>query len=231
MAKTMCILGCSGLEAEIKELELIKIQAELYNIECDTIVISNSDEFSTTLFPKKHNYIYLSAHGNQYGFGDGKGVYVSWKNFGQILYNSKCLNENSFLLLSCCRGGLNDVAYDLIYFCDKIDFVCGPRYSLYTEETILGFSVFLYNVEYKKLDPIIACEKIKNASDLRFICFDRLEIQTETSYLLRTDKYKITKVDLNNDGVKDEIIIDDNTLADNSYTDEDAANQNPETAL
>lgn len=136
------------------------------------------------------------------------------------------MKDNAFLLLSCCRGGLNDVAFDLIHFCNKIDFVCGPRYSLTTEEIIMGFSVFLYNVEYKDLDPIIACEKIKAASDLRYICFDRLEVQTETSYLLRTEKYKITKVDLNNDGIKDEILIDLNTTAKILYNDEDAANQN-----
>ncbi len=227
MAKRMFILGCSGLAEESQELELIKIQAELYKIECDTHIISNTDEFSTDLFQAKYDYIYLSAHGNENGFGNGEDVYVNWKNFGQILYNSKCLNESSFLLLSCCRGGLNDVAYDLIYFCDKIDFVCGPRYSLYTEETILGFSVFLYNVEYKRLDPIIACEKIKKASDLRFICFDRLEVQTEPSYLITKEKYTITKVDLNNDGVRDEILIDENYTPENIYTDEDGLNQNP----
>lgn len=41
--------------------------------------------------------------------------------------------------------------------------------------TIICFWVFLYNMEIRKTAPVVACEKIKCATDQRFSCYDREE--------------------------------------------------------
>jgi len=46
------------------------------------------------------------------------------------------------------------------------------------------FGVFLYNMEIRGVDPVIACEKIKVATDQRFSCYDRQEENMNlTNYL------------------------------------------------
>ena len=37
------------------------------------------------------------------------------------------------------------------------------------------FGLFLYNMEIRNTDPVVACEKIKCATDQRFSCYDREE--------------------------------------------------------
>lgn len=44
----------------------------------------------------------------------------------------------------------------------------------------------IYNIEIRKVDPIIACEKIKLATDQRFSCYDREE---ESFNLLNYNEY------------------------------------------
>ncbi|MDX1940293.1 MAG: hypothetical protein SFU99_07065, partial [Saprospiraceae bacterium] len=221
------ILGCSELDSEEREINIIETQAELYGIEPIKYGLTSFDDLVEALnLGIQFDFIYLSAHGDEIGFSDQSGnIDVSLKEFGEMLHNNNCLTKNSYLLLSCCRSGLNDVAFDLINFCPGIQFVCGPRLSLSTEEIVMGFSIFLYNIAYKDIDPVIACDKIRNSTDLRFICFDRLEVVTETAFLLRTQKYEILEVDLDGDGMKDEIII--NKIKEDGvvYNDEDALEQ------
>ena len=37
------------------------------------------------------------------------------------------------------------------------------------------FGIFLYNMEMRRVDPVVAYEKIKLATDQRFSCYDREE--------------------------------------------------------
>lgn len=37
------------------------------------------------------------------------------------------------------------------------------------------FGIFLYNMEMRRVNPVVACEKIKLAIDQRFSCYDREE--------------------------------------------------------
>ena len=37
------------------------------------------------------------------------------------------------------------------------------------------FGIFLYNMEERNTDPVVACERIKAATDQRFSCYDRQE--------------------------------------------------------
>lgn len=209
--QTMLILACSGLADESDEINSIQSLCNLYEIDYQTIFISTSEVFFDSLKEgKSYDYIYLSSHGNEYGFSNGtKELDIRWTQFGEVLYNRNILKEESLILLSCCRGGLNDVAFDLINFCPHINYVIGPRTSLLTEEVLIGFSVFLFNFIFRGIDPIVACEKVKSATDLRFMCYDRVEVLTEPAYLLREERYEKLMVDLDGDGVKDEILINE----------------------
>lgn len=67
------------------------------------------------------------------------------------------------------------VAYTLFWNCTHISYVLGPRQSLSSVDMHICFGIFLYNVEIKNNDPVVACEKIKCATDQRFSCYDRQE--------------------------------------------------------
>lgn len=92
-------------------------------------------------------------------------------------------------MLSCCRGGLNEVAYNLFYCCENISYIVGPRQSLYPHDMLISFNILLYNLQHRNIDPIVACEKIKLATDIRFICFDRLETVSDIGYLTHIKNY------------------------------------------
>jgi len=111
-------------------------------------------------------------------------------DFGSILCNAECMEENCVVMLSCCRGGLNQVAYDLFYHCSKITYIVGPRQSLCSHDMLISFNILLFNLEYRFVDPIVACEKIKLATDIRFICFDRLETESQIDYIMHIKKLK-----------------------------------------
>ena len=55
------------------------------------------------------------------------------------------------------------------------DLDLGPRQSLTSADMHICFGIFLYNMEKRNTDPVVACEKIKCATDQRFSCYDREE--------------------------------------------------------
>ena len=118
----------------------------------------------------------MSAHGNSEGFAsEDEKVNMSWQKLAMLLCKSKCMNEDGILMLSCCRGGLMEVAYDIFLTCQQICYVLGPRQSLTSADMHICFGIFLYNMEIRSIDPVMACEKIKLATDQRFSCYDRQE--------------------------------------------------------
>ena len=68
-----------------------------------------------------------------------------------------------------------EVAYDIFLTCQQICYVLGPRQSLTSADMHICFGIFLYNMEIRNTDPVVACEKIKCATDQRFSCYDREE--------------------------------------------------------
>lgn len=175
--KRILILKACGSSDEPHECNGICEQAQLYGIEHVCKCVHDNVELekilsSTGLF----DYIYLSAHGNSEGFAseDGK-VDMSWQKLATMLCHSNCMNEDSILMLSCCRGGLMEVAYDIFLTCQDICYVLGPRQSLNSADMHICFGIFLYNMEIRHVDPVVACEKIRLATDQRFSCYDRQE--------------------------------------------------------
>lgn len=192
----MLILKACGVPGEKEECANIKTQAELYGIhvydECPKTTPELDDILNRGI---TYDYIYLSAHGDSQGFGNEAGtIDLTWMSFGTMLCSSRCMNEDCIVLLSCCRAGLNQVAYDLFYCCNRISYVVGPRQSLYPHDMLIGFNILLYNLEHRNLDPIVSCEKIKLATDIRFICFDRLETETEPGYIMHVKQYSVAEI-------------------------------------
>jgi hypothetical protein len=183
--KKMLILRACGMSAEKHECDSIKTQAEMYELEVHDFCPKTNQELIQILNNGiTYNYIYLSSHGNDEGFGNEAGtVNYSWYDFGIELCYSGCLEPECIVMLSCCRGGLNQVAFDLFYCCLKIDYVVGPRQSLTPHDMLISFNIFLYSLELRRLDPVVACKKIESATDIRFVCFDRLETVTEPAYI------------------------------------------------
>lgn len=177
MKKRILVLkACRSID-EPHECSGICEQAQLYGIESVCKCVKDNEGLESILYSHGlFDYIYLSAHGNVEGFTseDGK-VNMSWQKLAMLLCKSKCMNEDSILMLSCCRGGLMEVAYDIFSTCQQICYVLGPRQSLTSADMHICFGIFLYNLEIRGVDPVVACEKIKLATDQRFSCYDRQE--------------------------------------------------------
>lgn len=192
--KILILLACGHLD-EKKECISIKAQCELYSIDVyqhQPKSTKNLDNILDKYFKQRieFDYIYLSAHGSEFGFGNElETINYDWMDFGIKLCETQCMKEDAVLMLSCCRGGLNQVAYDLFYCCPNIAYIVGPRQSLTSDYMIMAFSILLFNIEHRNTDPIVACEKIKLGTDIRFLCFDRLETEGEASYLMRINSY------------------------------------------
>lgn len=177
MKKRILILKACGSSDEPHECNGICEQAQLYGIESVCKCVVNNDDLESIISSNgQFDYIYLSAHGNSELFAsEDNRVYMSWKKLAMILCNKKVMNEDSILMLSCCRGGLLAVAYDIFLSCSQICYVLGPRQSLTSADMHICFGIFLYNKEIRGTDPIVACERIKLATDQRFSCYDRQE--------------------------------------------------------
>ena len=177
MNKRILVLKACGSSDEPHECNGICEQAQLYGIEPVCKCVHDNEELEKILYSNGlFDYIYLSAHGCSEGFAsEDEKVNMSWKRLAMLLCNSKCMNEDSILILSCCRGGLMEVAYDIFLTCQQICYVLGPRQSLTSADMHICFGIFLYNMEIRGVDPVVACEKIKLATDQRFSCYDRQE--------------------------------------------------------
>lgn len=166
------------------ELANVASQASSYGLECTFRKLQQIKDVDNVLkHSEPFDYLYLCTHGDKQNFGDNCSLDVPWAEFANAVCRSNCMKPDSIFFLACCRGGLNQVAFTLFKQCPNIDYVFGPRTSLTSAELLIGFNIFLYNVEHKGNDPVIAAEKIKAATDIRFKCFDRAEVETDCDYI------------------------------------------------
>ena len=176
--KRLLIISACGSSDEPHECNGICEQAQLYGIESVCKCVKNNEDLERSILYSHglFDYVYLSAHGNAEGFAsEDEKVNMTWQKLAMLLCQSKCMNEDSILMLSCCRGGLMEMAYDIFLTCQQICYVLGPRQSLTSADMHICFGIFLYNMEMRRVDPVVACEKIKLATDQRFSCYDREE--------------------------------------------------------
>lgn len=192
--KRILILKACGNADEPHECNGICEQAKLYGLDTTCVDVKDNAELESILKSNgPFDYIYLSAHGCADAFASEDGqVEMSWDVFAGLLCTAGCMNDDCILMLSCCRGGLMQVAYTLFSNCLHISYVLGPRQSLFPEDMHICFGVFLYNTVIRKLDPVVACEKIKSATDQRFSCYDRQEEEINiTNYYASRQIYKV----------------------------------------
>jgi hypothetical protein len=181
--KEMLILKASE-DVKAAEIGNIVSQAEIYDIKSYVFSIDSYQKLYDTLFtPQKYDYIYLATHGCETSWGNISGtVDISWLNFAAMICGSSVAKEGAIVFHSCCRGGLNQVAWQMFACCPKIEFVCGPRHDLYPEDLITAFNLFLYFIEIKSIDPVRSAEKVLTATDVRLVCYDRIETCVDYSY-------------------------------------------------
>lgn len=184
MNKRILVIKACGSLDEPHECNGICEHAHLYDIDPICQCVRSNNELEQILSSNgQFDYIYLSAHGNSEGFASEDGlVDMSWQKFSMLLCKNNTMNEDSILMLSCCRGGLMKVAYNIFTTCSQICYVLGPRQNLTSADMHICFGIFLYNMEKRGVDPVVACEKIKMATDQRFSCYDREEESINLEY-------------------------------------------------
>ncbi len=183
MKKLLVLVASEDIEeAEVKN---ITSQIELYGIESDRFDIKTKENLSAALHNgSKYDYIYLATHGCDMNFGNVSGsLDVTWIEFAAMICMSECNKEGTIFLHSCCRGGLNQVAWKMFTCCNHIEFVCGPRNNISPLDLITAFNLFLFHVEVRNLDPVVAADKVRIAIDVRLVCFDRLDTEVDPAYL------------------------------------------------
>lgn len=190
MGKRILFLQACGNAAEPHECNCLCEQAKLYSIVPVCPPVRDNGELRTVLLSNgEFDYIYLSAHGCADSFSSSDGnVAMEWSEFASLLCESGCMRDDCVLMLSCCRGGLMQVAYQLFYSCTHISYVLGPRQSLSSIDMQICFGIFLYNVEIRNNDPVVACEKIKSATGQRFSCYDRQEEEINIENYVNTGR-------------------------------------------
>lgn len=172
------------------EIGLVTHQAQFFNI---TVVEETIDSERTLLdIFEKHerekisfDFVYLCTHADSSGFDIKMGIdksEMTWARFAQIVCESGVLNYNTVFLLACCRGGLFKVATDMFAVCNKINFICGAKWTLRPADLSTGFVVFLYNLCFKSAEPSYAAQKATAATDYTFVCHDRSEIESHPQF-------------------------------------------------
>ncbi|MFZ0434436.1 MAG: hypothetical protein WAL87_00470 [Chthoniobacterales bacterium] len=161
----------------IAETQHIKTIADLIGIECDQLVITSLDEvIAGVVGGEQFDYIYLCGHANEHGFGEADGSRMfAWGKFALALCNANWLNTGGILFLATCRGGLRSIADTMFRMCGKIDYICGPRWSVDKHDLTAGFHSFIYNLEIRNEEPAVAVERASSATGRHFFCYDRLE--------------------------------------------------------
>jgi hypothetical protein len=172
------------------EIGLITHQGQFLGINVKEETVENEQSL-IDIFNKygeigfEFEFVYLCTHADSNGFDIEMGVNKSemtWARFGQLVCESGILNDNTVFLLACCRGGLFKVSTDLFAVCNKINFVCGAKWTLRPADLATGFVVFLYNICFKKAEPFYASQKATLATDYSFVCHDRAEIESHPQF-------------------------------------------------
>jgi hypothetical protein len=180
MAKDILIVKASS-DICVAEVNHLKAIAGLYSMNVCVAELNTIDEFKVQVCKgRRFDYLYIAAHADLKGFGEANGTpYFQWEEFALALCEADCLNPGAVLMLACCRGGLKTVAYSLFYSCDRIDYICGPRWTVTSHELSAGFHVFIYNLEVRREQPSTAVERVSKATGYDFFSYDRVEIEDQ----------------------------------------------------
>ena len=153
MSKEILTINACCSSDEPHECIGICEQVIWYRIESVCKCVHNNEDLEKILYSNGLlDYLYLSAHGCPEGLASkDEKMNMSWKRLATLLCHSKCMNEDSILMLSCCRGGLMEVAYDIFLTRQQICYVLGPRQSLTSADMHICFGIFFIIWKYMVL--------------------------------------------------------------------------------
>ena len=174
--KTLLILRASKDVCDV-EINQIKTIAEMHGMQTIVHIIDTAASITQlAAYGTRFDYVYLATHANPIGFGDD-GYFVEWYEFAQTICPIDVIADNAVFLLACCRGGVRQVSYDIFAGCEKTQFVCGARWKLTAPDLTAGFHAFIYNMEYRRLQPDQSAKRASKATGYDFLCYDRVEIE------------------------------------------------------
>lgn len=190
MSKKILILQAST-DVSQSEIDNINSQCILYGINPTVIEITTFEGLHDCLSTgEKYDYLYLATHGCEDYWGNISGtLQIKWTDFAAIICSTQVLNEGAVIFHSCCRGGVAQVAYQMFAVCFRIEYICGPRHNLTSADLITAFNLFLYNLIMKQIDPVRCAEKVLMATDIRLVCFDRIESTGEAGYFDHVEQF------------------------------------------
>ncbi len=202
------------------ELGLLEYHCRLLNITVYNEEVKKSSEITDVVNRysndnTKFDFIYLCTHGDIYGFDleFEEKTKVDWSRFSQLICETGILKDETILLLGCCKGGLFQVATDILAVCNKINFVCGVKWNVKAWDLTTGFLVFLHNLINKNAEPSYAAQKASLATDYTFSCYDRDEVEMMPQFENRQLRlYKeLGWVDSNGNWIESDPQIKENT--------------------
>jgi len=189
MGKSILILKASN-DICGNEIGLLRHQCQLLGMAVHLQKIKSENSLSYIV--KKHlknrnkfDYVYLCTHGSISGFEVNLGttpINIKWSKFSQLMCETGILKDDTIFLLACCKGGLFQVATDILAVCNSINFVCGVKWNVSKWDLTTGFVVFIHNIEIKLAEPNYAASKASSATDYTFVCYDRDEIEINPQY-------------------------------------------------
>ena len=189
--KRILIIKACGIKGEDEECDLVANFCKLLKINVSVLCPNSNEELYDYLKDSgEFDFMYLSSHGNETMFSkEDKTISDTWFNLSAKICEHNCLKEEAIIMLSCCRSGLQTVAYTLFMSCPMISYVIGAKQSLTPSQMSISFIIFLFNIVNKNNDPVVAAEKIRLSTDLRFIGFDRMETTETMEYKNFTKSY------------------------------------------
>lgn len=177
MTKKRLLILKTSSDICVTETNHIETIADLIHLEKEQLTITTVDDINQWASSSGNfDYIYLCGHANEDGFGEqDASIFITWNEFAFALCNASWLNVGGVLFLATCRGGLRRIADTMFNVCNKIDYICGPRWSATGQDLTTAFHIFIYNLEVRQEEPGVAVDRASAGTGRHFFCYDRLE--------------------------------------------------------
>jgi hypothetical protein len=181
-----CLMIIASSSACAGERDLVREVLRGLGIGLTVVEWCSADDFKQQVTGKKYNFIYLGAHADSYGFGENSdsGLHP-WEVLALAICESDCIQPGGTLFMGCCRGGMKTVAIKIMQQCTKIDQICGPFWTLKGNDITKAFHIFVETLVREKKDPVTAADRASQASNCKFLCYERLDLAGELETLDR----------------------------------------------
>ena len=184
--KAGCLMIIATSSACAGEETLIRTVLGNLGIGLTVVEWVSADDFKTQVTQKKYDFIYLGAHADSFGFGQNASTALHpWAELALAICETDCIKPGGTLFLGCCRGGMKTVAIKIMTQCQKIDQICGPFWTLAGNDITKAFHIFVEALVRQKEDPVTAADRASQASNCKFLCYERLDLAGDLAMLDR----------------------------------------------